>query len=304
MSLKLGPLATDWGQQLHAVALARGLNSQLHLPTQRPSPGRTIFCRPQQKAPNAGRLWALRHIAEGGQSVQSTADLNLYEDRIQQMLVLQDFYPTGHVITAMEHAKRVAATASYPLVSKAPYGSSSRTVRLLANESEALAEARIILQGKGVQFAGWPPQTGVCLWQEFMPRNSYSLRVAKITKAYGWAFKVMNRTNDWRASGSGMCVPLTADDWANPRFQYAINTALLASDTMQSRWCGFDLLYSQHREDWRIVDTTLAWTNKPALLGGNYDAPVYNLHTFEPHPKGLKGGSQWDILLDSLLEAA
>jgi hypothetical protein len=167
-----------------------------------------------------------------------------------------------------------------------------------------MAEARIVLQGKGVQFAGWPPQTGVCLWQEFMHHNQYSLRVARITRQYGWAFKVMNRTNDWRASGSGLCVPLTAEDWASLHFRVAIRTAQMAAEVIQSRWCGFDLLYNHHREDWRIVDTTLAWNNKPGLLGANYDAPVYNLHTFEPHPKGLKGGSQWDILLDSLLEAA
>jgi len=304
MSLKLAPLATDWGMALHAVALARGINSTLHTPAHPPSPTRTLFVRLQQKAPEAGRAWALKHIRKGGKSVQGEHDLVLYENRTRQMELLRDWMPHGHVVRSMDQAEEVIAELGLPIVSKAPWGSSSKTVRLLTTKRDAIAEAEKVLHGGGITFPGWPPQHGACLWQKFLPGNEYSLRVARISKRWGWAFKVMNRPHDWRASGSGLCVPLTADDWESPYFRYAINTAALAAAVMSSRWVGFDLLMDRETEQWRIVDTTLAWNLKPGLLGANYDAPVYDLNTFEPHPKGLTGASQWDLLLDDLLEAA
>jgi hypothetical protein len=212
--------------------------------------------------------------------------------------------PHGAVVRTEEEAEAAIAALGFPIVSKAPFGSSSKTVRLLSDKDAAMDEVRQVIYGSGKVFAGWPAQQGVLLWQKFLWGNEYSLRVARITKDYGWAFKVMNRPHDWRASGSGLCVPLTAEDWATPYFRYAINTALEAADRMGSRWCGFDLLHDRETEQWRIVDTTLAWNLKPKLLGANYDAPVHNLHRKEPHPKALQGKDQWRILLDDLLEAA
>lgn len=304
MSLKLGPFASDWGVALHAQALARGINSMLHTAYTPPSPGRTIFTRPPQKSVHAACNWALGHIRQGGKSVQSEEDLLCYENRGRQMDVLRDWYPHGERVPSMEAAEAAIDAIGFPIVSKAPFGSSSRTVRLLMNKDQAMAEASRVLHGEGVTFPGWPAQRGVCLWQKFLAGNEYSLRVARITARYGWAFKVMNRPHDWRASGSGLCVPLSADDWQSPYFRYAINTAFHAAEAMASRWVGFDLLMDRQTEQWRIVDTTLAWNLKPGLLGANYDAPVYDLHRYSPHPKGLRGRDQWDILLDDLLETA
>lgn len=304
LSPRLAPLSTDWGVALHAVALARGLNSVLHTPYTKPSPGRVIFTRPPQKSPDAARTWALAHIRAGGKSVQVEEDLLCYENRGRQMEVLRDFMPEGERVRTTEQAEEAVETLGLPIVSKAPFGSSSKTVRLLTDKKAALVEAHKVLHGSGMQFPSWPNQYGECLWQKFLPGNTYSLRVARISKRWGWAFKVMNRPHDWRASGSGLCVPLTPEEMASPYFGYAINTALLASDAMGSRWCGFDLLMDREREQWRIVDTTLAWNLKPGLLGANYDALVYDLHSREPHPRGLQGKDQWSILLDDLLEAA
>jgi hypothetical protein len=301
MSLKLRPLATDWGKELHMAALARGINSRLETTSSTPSPGATIFTRPLQRAPEAGRSWALRHMAEGVKSVQSEADLRCYENRAVQMETLADWFPEGVRVLSMEQAAEAIEYLGLPIVSKANFGSASKTVRILRDKAEAMAEAQRILHGQGESFPGLPTQYGECLWQRFLPANSYSLRVARITEDYGWAFKVMNRTHDWRASGSGICVPLKPEEWNNPYFLCAINTALQAAHAMRSRWVGFDLLQDRERETWRIVDVTLAWNNRANLVGGNYDAPVYDLHTCEPHPKGLRGAHQWGILLDDLV---
>jgi hypothetical protein len=307
MSLRLAPLATDWGRELHLVAQTRGINSVLHTPYTPPSPGRTVFARLPQRSPEEARAWALRHVRAGGKSVQSAEDLLCYENRGRQMDVLADFMPHGAKVRTMEAAEEAIDSLmsdGSAIVSKATFGSGSATVRLLKTKDEALAEAKRILHGGGQSFAGgWPVQHGECLWQRFLMGNDYSLRVTRITKQFGWAFKVMNRRGDWRASGSGVCVPLTPAEWALPYHRSAIATALRAADVMDSRWVGFDLLMDRTMDQWRVVDVTLAWNLRGGLIGASYDAPVYDLHAYVPHPRGLRGASQWNILLDDLLEA-
>ncbi len=78
-----------------------------------------------------------------------------------------------------------------------------------AGKEEALADAKEVLT-RGKAFRGWRNQYGQALWQKFIPGNSHVLRYTQITPRYGWLLKVMNRPNDWRASGSGLCVPVTA----------------------------------------------------------------------------------------------
>jgi hypothetical protein len=111
----------------------------------------------------------------------------------------------------------------------------------------------------------------------------------------------MNRPHDWRASGSGVCVPLTPEELASPKFQGALRTFVRMSDeALASRWCAADLLYDSILGGWLAVDVTLAWNLSRKLVGANFDAPVINLHTREAHPQGLRGRHQWDILLDDL----
>lgn len=306
MSLKLAILSTPWGQHLHETAQARGVKSVLHTPYTTPTPASTVFARLPQRSPDAGRLWAMRHIRAGGKSVQSFADLELYECRGRQMDMLADFFPRGEKVRTVEWAEEACQRLGFPIVSKAQFGSSSHTVRALHNKDEAMKEAKLILTGPGLSFPGLGTQHSECLWQEFLPGNGYSLRVARITRDLGWAFKVLNRANDWRASGSGLCVPLTADEWESPRIRYAINTALRAADAMESRWCAFDLLWDTKHEHgrWRIVDVTMAWNMSAKLLGANFDAPVYDLHRYTRDPIARRGRDQWDILISDLQDQA
>lgn len=308
MPLKLACLATKWGRQLHDLASARRIKSTLYTPYVDPTPTSTIFARIDQRRPEEGRAWALRHIRQGRPSVQSLADIQMYENRGAQMSALADYFPRGERPRTMEAAAEAIESLGLPIVSKAPFGSASSTVRALHTKAEALKDAADIF-GAGVHFRGLGTQHGECLWQEFMPANYFALRVAIIARApvsMGWAFKVMNRPGDWRASGSGVCVPLKPSEWEIPRTRYAINTALAAAETMDSRWCAFDMLWDAMAEHgrWRIVDVTLAWNMSRNLLGGNWDAPIYNLGNCTPDPKGRHGRDQFDVLLDSLLEAS
>lgn len=306
MPLKLAVLATDWGRQLHELALLRGVKSTLLTPYVDPTPASTVFARLPQRSPEAGRAWALRHLHAGGKSVQSEGDLTCYENRGAQMALLADHMPRGEKVRTMEAAEEAIETLGLPIVSKAPFGSSSHTVRALHTKDEARAEAAAVLHGGGLGFRGLGVQVGECLWQEFMPHNQFALRVAMVSNRLGWAFKVMNRAHDWRASGSGNCVPLTAEEWATDRYRYAINTATEAARALGSRWCAFDLLWDHRSEHgrWRVVDVTLAWNMSRQLIGGNYDAPVYDLWLYKRDEAQRHGRDQWGILLETLLDPA
>lgn len=256
---------------------------------------------------------ACAHLEGGGKSVQSAMDLKCYENRVFQMDMLEDFYPAGEIVRTMEWAREAIENLRSPdglvdIVSKAPFGSSSATVRRLVSVDEAMADARDCLQ-RGRQFRGWPTQFGVALWQKFLPGNAYALRVTQITDRLGWVFKVMNRANDWRASGSGHCVPLTAEEMQTPWLRAAVNHHLDLARRMNSRWIGTDLLYdrtNRHVPRWVCVDVTLAWTLKRELVGGHWDAPVIDLHTLQPHARkdgeAMHGSDQWNVLLTDLQE--
>lgn len=308
MPLKLACLSTDWGRALHAAALARGVNSTLIDSRSTPTPASVLFCRPPQRDPSQAVRMACAHLEAGGKSVQSTMDLKAYENRLFQMDMLEDFYPPGEIVRTMEWADECTHHLGFPIVSKAPFGSSSATVRLLANKDEAMADARDCLQ-RGRQFKHWPTQFGVALWQKYLPGNTFALRVTQITDRLGWVFKVMNRPHDWRASGSGVCVPLTAAEMQSGWLREAVATHLRLARRMNSRWLGTDMLVDDcfHGGRWYCVDVTLAWTHKPTLIGGHWDAPVIDLHTLEPYkpakyPAGITGASQWQLLLDDLQE--
>src|SRR5262249_15496800 len=105
MPLKLACLSTDWGRQLHAAALARGVNSTLVDSRHTPTAGSVLFCRPPQRDPSQAVVMALAHLKNGGKCVQSAQDLLCYERREHQMRVLEDFYPPGEVVRAVEWAE-------------------------------------------------------------------------------------------------------------------------------------------------------------------------------------------------------
>jgi hypothetical protein len=300
MSLKLACLSTDWGRALHAEALLRGVNSTLIDSRSTPQPGATLFCRLPQRDPAPARAMALTHIRNGGRSVQSKADLMCYENRRHQMDFLADWFPPGEVVRTMEWAEEAIHILGLPIVSKANYGSGSATVRALHTKDEALADAKEVLT-RGKPFGRWPTQYGECLWQKFLPGNEFALRVTRVSPKYGWVFKVMNRAHDWRASGSGMCVPLSRSELESIHISNALSIAWEVSRLMDSTWNGLDLLFDRQTGMWRVVDVTLAWSLRQGLVGGHWDAPVIRLADRTPHPKALQGKDQWRLLLDFLL---
>jgi hypothetical protein len=293
---------TDWGIQFatHARNLGHAIRVLSSQPEGDPRPEEILFARLPQAAPHEAKAYALAHIRAGGKCIQSANDLRCYENRVRQMALLEKWYPPGAYITHGESWDVEAKRLGLPLVSKARFGSSSHTVRALHTREECAAEVLEVFTN-GKTFRGGQTQYGELLWQEMIRGNEYALRVARISYKWGWVFKVMNRAHDWRASGSGRCLPVTGKELWDHRF--AINTFLdMADNGLESRWCAADLLYDRPRERWRVVDVTLAWNLSRNLAGGNYDADIINLHTFSPHPRGYKGRDQWKALLEDIEE--
>jgi hypothetical protein len=302
-NLRFATFATDWGIQFATAAQLRGYVCRMIPPHGippyvAPDPTEILFARLPQADPHDARAWALAHIRAGGKCVQSANDLRCYENRATQMALLEKWYPPGALILHGDRWDTEMQRLGLPLVSKARFGSSSTTVRALLSREDCKKEAMEVFT-TGKDFRGGRKQYGELLWQQMLPGNEFALRVARITPKWGWAFKVMNRPHDWRASGSGQCVPLTmAELW---EYRYAINTFLdLADFGLNSRWCAADMLYDKVLGVWKAVDVTLAWNLSRNLAGGNYDAPIIGLQTFAAHPKGYRGRDQWACLLDDI----
>lgn len=302
-SLRFATFATDWGIQFATAAQLRGHACRMipghGIPQgMEPDPAEILFARLPQADPHDARAWALAHIRAGGKCIQSPHDLRCYENRVTQMALLEKWYPPGALILHGDRWEDEMKRLGLPVVSKARFGSSSQTVRALLSREDCRKEVEEVFTA-GKDFRGGRKQYGELLWQQMVHDNAYALRVARISSQWGWVFKVMNRPHDWRASGSGQCVPVTMPELWD--FRFAINTFLdLADFGLESRWCAADLLYDRVLERWKVVDVTLAWNLSRNLPGGNYDAPIVNLHTFGTHPKGYRGRDQWACLLDDI----
>jgi len=310
--LRLLVLAGKWGDSLMAAARARGVETRDVDPDRPgcPAPegmvreGWTLFARVNQLYPEEGRAWSLRFIEAGGRCVQSAEDIRCYENRAYQMRRLEDWYPRGRVFQGTRPCKEAVDSAiaelGLPIVSKARFGSSSKTVRALHSRKDVDAELTEVF-GQGKRY-GDKLQYAECLWQSMVHGNTSALRIARVTDDYGWLFHVQNRPHDWRASGSGTCRPIPLEMLRqDERLRKAVRTFLdMADRGLQSRWCAADLLYDRIAGLWLVVDVTLAWNLSRNLAGANYDAEVINLCTLEHHPRHYRGRDQWEVLLEDL----
>lgn len=194
-----------------------------------------------------------------------------YDDKLAQAYLLPALgipTPKTWVWFERQAAKDWALTAQYPLVLKLAAGAGSANVRLILNWAEAhqwidrlfgqrlvdleeqqflplawnrrlFLTAYLLLRGKLPTFSdnGNEPQSGYVLFQEFLPDNAFDTRVTVIgNRAFG--FRRFNRSNDFRASGSGKL------DWTPDAID--LNFVRLAFGTARSsaaQSCAVDGLY-------------------------------------------------------------
>jgi glutathione synthase/RimK-type ligase-like ATP-grasp enzyme len=160
-----------------------------------------------------------------------------FDDKIAQawMFEAHDLpAPRTRVFFDREEARAFAAEASWPLVLKLATGAGASNVVLVESADEARTWIDVLFgpgvwsleKGRGLSLtwgrriraahhalvrghasalprvAGWNIEGGYALFQEFLPDNACDTRVTVIgDRAFG--FRRLNRTDDFRASGSG-----------------------------------------------------------------------------------------------------
>ncbi len=165
-------------------------------------------------------------------------------------------------------AREWAKATTYPVVLKLAGGAGSTNVRLIQTAGEAhawidrlfnqrlssleedqfkplpwkerLSAAWNILQSGSrptILDDGFEPQSGYVLFQEFLPGNTFDTRVTVIGNR-AFAFRRLNRDNDFRASGSGRI------DWKpeviDPKF---VLLAFSTARRLKTQSCAIDGLY-------------------------------------------------------------
>ena len=197
-----------------------------------------------------------------------------YDDKASQFFLMQAAgirTPESWVFFSAERAHQWAAQATYPVVHKLTTGAGSTNVSLVTSENEAhglidrlfnegcfeLAAAKAAILPfrdrvysamqvlRGVQAKPLMPPTGdvfhkgMIYFQQFIPNNSCDIRVTVIGNR-AFAFRRMNRENDFRASGSGRISYLPSDV---PR--EAVRTAFDATRRLGCQSLAFDILIDQ-----------------------------------------------------------
>lgn len=199
-----------------------------------------------------------------------------FDDKIKQFLLLKSSgYPIvdTHVFYDSASALSWLESANYPLVFKLKSGAGARNVALVNSPIEASSYVKKMFSGKGVRSFRpsiadlmknpldsvviqrilkhfgkvsegnvnpyWQLQRGYILFQEFLPDNSYDIRVTTIGDS-AFVFKRWNRKDDFRASGSGII------DYESNDIDFSIiDLALKISAEMGFQMMAYDFLVDQ-----------------------------------------------------------
>ena len=203
-----------------------------------------------------------------------------YDDKIKEYYLLkQAGFPIAdsYIFWNRESAFTWAETAEYPVVFKLAAGSQSRNVLLVKKKSSARKLIKKMF-GKGINptrislnkfnrlrefsinkfinrtadklqkiYKGrdinqlWEKHKNYILFQKFMPDNEYDTRVVVIGNRV-FADRRYNRTNDFRASGSGKVDPDVSK--IDRRF---LEIALQISGKLKFQSMAYDFLYDENR---------------------------------------------------------
>lgn len=194
-----------------------------------------------------------------------------YDDKIAQFYLLKALdiaIPATWVFFDKAEALEWADNINYPVVLKLATGAGATNVKLINNKSRckqwikilfkyrlsSLNEvtpgkiklfkriktaAKALLRGDGVLPVdnGYELNTGYAYFQDFLPDNDFDTRITVIgDRAFG--FRRINRTDDFRASGSGEI------NWDPSKIDKRfVHLAFDTADKLDSQSCAIDGLY-------------------------------------------------------------
>ncbi len=283
---------SSWGKMLFVAARRRGYDARLFKKSREVDKPGFLFYRMEQGYAVAQRREALICLdVQGVIGIQKREAFLEYENKIYQAEKFSHWLPETYIINREVDAKQKAIDLGFPVVSKSRSGSASSGVRLLADMDAVLAEAKIIF-GRGLHTSR-EVQQDYLLYQKFLPGNDHSYRVARIGR-YHWMYRVINRPHTPLSSGSGVfeCVQAESEE---SLAALAFGAKFL--DAANVKWGGCDLLYDHNAQQWRVIETTLAWALH--TRGNNVDCPIFNREGVRYEPP-LIGADQFEMLLDEL----
>ncbi len=231
-----------------------------------------------------------------------------FDDKLAQYHLLSAVgaaIPDTHAFYKEEEALKWIATADFPKVFKLLFGASSANVSKVSGQEQAEKLVKEVFRngifGKGAPhtfkkgllalkssvkyiFSGkypplphtyWMPQKGQVLFQEFLPDNDHDTRVTIIGKR-AFAYIRENRTNDFRASGSGkLNYDLDRIDLC------CVSMAFKVARQLDLNCIAFDFLY----KDGAPVIIEISYTF--------YDLYVYNCAGHWDEELNWKEGKMW-----------
>ncbi len=129
---------------------------------------------------------------------------------------------------------------------------------------------------------GWELHKGYVLFQKFLPNNHYDTRVTTIGDR-AFAFRRLNRVNDFRSSGSGRI-----DYDANKIDMKFVEKAFEVSKTLGFQSMAYDFLYDKNREaafceisytyaDWAVHNCSGYWDSSLCWHEGHYWPQYFQL---------------------------
>lgn len=263
---------SSWGKMLYMDALRSGHEAEFFKGSRHITEPGYLFARMEQRNVEAQRADLLVALdIPGIVGLTNREDILEYEDKLYQTEkysgLMDEWMPKTFIIRSIEDARVAVDELGYPIVSKSRTGSGSASVRLHSDSKAAMDEAKIVF-GRGLNTAR-EIQKGYLIWQKFLP-NDYAYRVTRVGNWY-WMIRIHNRDNAPFASGSGKMetiVPETCEELS------VLARAIKFFEYSKSKWSGIDLLYDRDLDEWRVIETTLAWNLHNR--GGNTDCPVFD----------------------------
>lgn len=250
-----------------------------------------------------------------------------FDDKLGQKYLLEAMnLPLAKtwVFYSRESALEWAETACYPVVFKLRAGAASKNVKLVRDFRSARRFIRTMFSS-GIpaanvraQLAGsikkmrksplemlrklkrmpsyihgvicrrmLPRQVGYCLFQEFIPGNTFDTRIVVIgDRAIGIRRKV--RENDFRASGSGLL-----DYDANEISLECVKMAFKSARMLQTQSLALDFVYDGRSNEYQIVEISYGYSVKAYYKCPGYWDSGLNWHDADVYPE--------DWILDDLL---
>lgn len=203
--------------------------------------------------------------------IQDRAQVEVYENKTEQWRRWGQWYPPTWHFTDKDEAIEFVRQYDGKLVSKADVGASSKNVRWLTSAAAAEEHVRKIFEeGIEVLHCGGTPGghkgPGVSI------QNDYVLLQKGIDHDRTWRVNIIGDCmavfmrycyKDKMVAQTGNTDPVVK---MTPQVESLLEYARQVNQDVQSKWVALDIL--QDGDDWRLIETSLAWPAGSRTAGG------------------------------------